>query len=155
MKRKEGKGMPSGMHQAEVDLPIHKVWDFVKDMDNWAPLIPGYIHHRKFTNRQSIWEFYSDIGLIKKKISLMVTIIEWMEPTKVTFSLKGEKGKLSGSGYYLAEAIDKNRTRITGFLDITASGTLGAMVNEILKSYLPKTTKEMVIAITRKLEELN
>ncbi|MBS4201260.1 SRPBCC family protein [Bacillus sp. FJAT-49732] len=147
--------MPSGMHQVEVDLPIHKVWDFVKNMDNWAPLISGYIQHRKFTNRQSLWEFYSDIGIIKKKISLMVTIKEWIEPTKVTFDLKGESGKLSGGGYYLAEAIGKNKTRITGFLDITASGVMVRMVNEVLKSYLPKVTGEMVTAIAVKLEELN
>lgn len=147
--------MPSGMHQVEVDLPIHKVWNFVKDMDNWAPLIPGYIQHRKFTNRQSIWEFYSDIGIIKKKISLMVTIKEWIEPTKVTFDLKGESGKLSGGGYYQAEPICKNKTRITGFLDITASGVMGRMVNEVLKSYVPKVTEEMATAIAAKLEEIN
>ncbi|MBS4196411.1 CoxG family protein [Lederbergia citri] len=147
--------MPSGMHQVEVDLPIYKVWNFVKDMDNWAPLIPGYIQHRKFTNRQSIWEFYSDIGIIKKKMSLMVTIKEWIEPTKVTFDLKGESGKLSGGGYYLAESIGKNKTRITGHLDITARGAMGRMVNEVLKSYVPKVTEEMVMAIAAKLEEPN
>ncbi|MBW8347859.1 SRPBCC family protein [Bacillus sp. IITD106] len=147
--------MPSGMHQVEVDLPIHKVWIFVKDMDNWAPLIPGYIQHRKFTNRQSIWKFYSDIGIIKKKTSLMVTIKEWIKPTKVTFDLKGESGKLSGGGYYLAEEIGKNKTRITGFLHITAKGAMGRMVNEVLKSYVPKVTEEMATAIAAKLEEIN
>lgn len=143
--------MPSGMHQVVVDLPINKVWDFVKDMDNWAPLIPGYIQHRKFTNRQSTWEFYSIIGFIKKKISLMVTIKEWIEPTKVTFHLKGLNEEFTGSGYFLAEAIDKNKTRITGYLEITAGGAMGPLVNRALKSYLPKVTKEMVNAISSKL----
>lgn len=145
--------MPNGTHQVEVDLPIHKVWNFVKDMDNWAPLIPGYIQHQKFTNRQSLWEFYSDIGIIKKKVSLMVNIKEWIEPTKVTFNLKGKSEKHTGEGYYLAQAIDKNKTRITGFLEITASGAMGPMVNEVLKSYIPKVTKEMVMAVAAKLEE--
>jgi len=144
--------MPSGMYEVEVDLPIYKVWDFVKDMDNWAPLILGYIQHKRFTNRQSLWEFYSDIGIIKKKISLMVTITEWIEPTKVTFSLEGENGKLKGGGYYLAEAIGENKTKITGYLDINAKGPMGPMVNKVLVSYLPKVTKEMVMAIAAKLE---
>ncbi|WHY85828.1 SRPBCC family protein [Neobacillus novalis] len=147
--------MPSGVHQVEVGLPINKVWDFVKDMDNWAPLIPGYIQHRKFSNRQSTWEFYSNIGFIKKKISLMVTIKEWIEPTRVTFHLKGLNEELSGGGYFLAEAIDKNKTGITGFIEITAGGAMGPFVNTVLKSNLPKVTKEMAIAISTKLEELN
>ncbi|MGG3471000.1 SRPBCC family protein [Neobacillus pocheonensis] len=147
--------MPTGMHQVEVDLPINKVWDFVKVMDNWAPLIPGYIQHRKFTNRQSTWEFYSSIGFIKKKIRLMVTIKEWIEPTKVSFHLKGVNEGLSGEGYFLAEAIDKNKTKITGFLELTAGGAMGPVVNAVVKSKLPKGTKDMVIAISTKLEELN
>ncbi|ETI68366.1 CoxG family protein [Neobacillus vireti] len=147
--------MPSGMHQVEIGLPINMVWDFVKDMDNWAPLIPGYIQHRKFSNRQSTWEFNSNIGFIKKKISLMVTIKEWIEPTRVTFHLNGLNEELSGGGYFLAEAIDTNKTSITGFLEITAAGAMGPLVNTVLKSYLPKVTKEMATAISTKLEELN
>ncbi|HHW38331.1 MAG TPA: SRPBCC family protein [Bacillales bacterium] len=144
--------MPSGMHQVEVSLPINQVWDFVKDMDNWAPLIPGYIQHRKFTNRQSTWEFYGNVGFIKKKIGLMVTIKEWIEPTKVTFNLKGANEDLSGRGYFLAEAIDKNKTRMTLYLELTASGAMGPLINKVLKSYLPKVTEEMAIAIAAKLE---
>ncbi|MFJ7952542.1 CoxG family protein [Lysinibacillus sp. NPDC096418] len=147
--------MPSGIHQVEVGLPINNVWDFVKDMDNWAPLIPGYIQHRKLNNNQSTWEFYSNIGFIKEKINLMVTIKEWTEPTRVTFNLKGLNEELSGDGYFLAEVIDRNKTRITGFLEITAGGAMGPLVNTILKSYLPKVTKEMTIAIATKLEALN
>jgi carbon monoxide dehydrogenase subunit G len=155
MKWKEGECMPSGTHQVEVSVPVTKVWNFVSKIDNWAPLIPGYIQHRKYTNRQSSWDFYSKIGFIKKKISLMVTIKEWMVPTKVTFTLKGVNEKLSGEGYFLAEAIDQNKTRITGFLDMTGSGAMGPMVNALLKSQLPKVTEQMVTAIAVKLEEQN
>lgn len=85
----------------------------------------------------------------------MVTIKEWIEPTKVTFTLKGSNDGLSGGGYFLAEAIDKHKTRMTVFLEITASGAMGPIVNKILKSNLPKITEEMTIAITTKLKELN
>ena len=39
--------MPSGMHQVELAFPNDVVWNFVKDMNNWAPLVPNYIHHEK------------------------------------------------------------------------------------------------------------
>lgn len=49
----------------------------------------------------------------------MVTVQEWIEPTKVTFNLKGPNEKLLGKGYFLAEAINQSKTRMTAFLEIT------------------------------------
>ncbi|HHY73874.1 MAG TPA: hypothetical protein GX497_11800 [Bacillus bacterium] len=68
--------------------------------------------------------------------------------------VKGLNEELSGGGYFLAEAMDKNKTRMTGFLEITAGGAMGPLVNVVLKSNLPKVTEEMTIAISTKLEEL-
>ncbi len=142
--------MPSGMHQEIIELPIEKVWSFVKDMDNWAPLIPGYISHKKFSERQSTWEFYQDLGIIKKKVSLLVTIKEWVEPTKVTFNLRGLNDKFSGNGYFQAEDLGGNRTKMTGFLDIQAEGKMGKVINKVLKTSIPKTAKEITAAIAEK-----
>jgi carbon monoxide dehydrogenase subunit G len=142
--------MPSGTHQEIISLPIEKVWSFVKDMDNWAPLIPGYITHKKFNERQSTWEFYQDLGLFKKKISLMVTIREWVPPTKVAFELKGENEKFSGNGYFQAEALEKSKTKVTGFLEINAEGAMGKVINKVLKNSIPKTAQEITAAIAEK-----
>lgn len=146
--------MPSGMHQVEVHLPIEEVWEFVKDMDNWAPLVPGYIHHKKINERQSTWEFKSDVGIMKKKVSLLIDIKEWNAPVKVTFQLKGINEKFTGEGYFEAEALGRNRTKMTGYLDIMAVGPMGTIVNNILKTTIPKTAEEMAMAISQKLEEL-
>jgi carbon monoxide dehydrogenase subunit G len=154
VKKKGEYKMPSGMHQVKVHLSIEEVWDFVKEMDHWAPLIPGYIHHEKINEHQSTWEFKSDIGIMKKKVSLLIDIKEWKEPTKVTFSLKGINEKFSGNGYFEAEYIDENITKMTGYLDILAEGVMGSMINNILKTSIPKTAEEMAIAISNKLEAL-
>ncbi|MDP4083229.1 MAG: SRPBCC family protein [Bacillota bacterium] len=135
--------MPSGMHQVVLEVPIERVWNFVKNMDHWAPLVPGYIRHEKVNERQSTWEFYSDIGILKKKISLMVTIKEWLEPTKVTFDLKGLNENFTGKGYFQAEAIGSEKTRMIGLLDIVAEGLMGKMVNNILKTSVPEMTTEL------------
>ena len=142
--------MPSGIHQVIIDLPIEKVWSFVKDMDNWAPLIPGYISHMKFNDRLSTWEFYQDIGILKKKISLMVTIKEWIPPTKVRFDLKGLNEKFSGNGYFQAEALGESQTKVTGYLEIIAEGAMGKVVNKVLKTSIPKTAHEITAAIAEK-----
>jgi carbon monoxide dehydrogenase subunit G len=143
--------MPSGIHQVVLEVPIEVVWTFVKDMDHWAPLVPGYIQHKKLNGRQSIWEFYADIGIIKKKVSLMVTIREWIEPTKVTFDLKGLEDNFTGKGYFEAKPLEKNKTGMVGFLDIVAGGMMARVINNILKTSVPELVKELTDNIAEKI----
>lgn len=145
--------MPAGKHEVTIDVPIEGVWEFVKDMDNWAPLLPGYISHEKISDEQSQWTFKENVGLIKKKISLEVTIKEWYEPTRVTFNLKGINENLSGNGYFLGEALSKNKTRITGYLEMNAEGPLAPVMNGVMKTSLPKNGEQLTTAIAEKLEE--
>src|SRR5690625_8025213 len=44
--------MPSGLHQLELDIPINHAWGFVKDMNNWAPLVPGYTGHTQLSRSE-------------------------------------------------------------------------------------------------------
>ncbi len=148
-----GRPMPSGMHQIELDIPIQNIWDFVKDMDKWAPLVPGYMEHEKLNEKQSTWKFKGDVGVISKMISLRVDITKWQEPTTVTFDLKGLTENVKGGGYFEAEALSDRRTKMTGYLDITAKGMMGPVINKVLKTFAPKTTKELCTAIASKIVE--
>jgi carbon monoxide dehydrogenase subunit G len=143
--------MPVGMHEITMSVPIKEVWEFVKDMDNWAPLLPGYISHEKKSEQQSNWTFKENVGILKKKISLQVTIKEWIEPTRVTFDLKGINENMTGHGYFTAEALDQNRTKMTGYLEMTAEGALAPVMNAVMKTSLPKSGEELTKAIADKL----
>jgi len=145
--------MPVGMHEITMDIPIEEVWDFVKDMDNWAPLLPGYINHEKLSEHESNWTFKETVGILKKKISLHVTIKEWIEPTMVTFDLKGINENLTGNGYFKAEALNKSRTKMTGYLEMVAEGALASVMNAVMKNSLPKSGEELTTAIAEKLME--
>jgi carbon monoxide dehydrogenase subunit G len=144
--------MPVGKHEVTIDVPIERVWDFVKDMDNWAPLLPGYISHEKLNEKQSNWTFKETVGVLKKKISLQVTIKEWIEPSRVTFDLKGISDNLTGNGYFNAEAVGVNKTRMTGYLEMTAEGALAPVMNAVMKNSLPKSGQELTTAIAEELE---
>lgn len=144
--------MPSGMHQAVINLPIARIWEFVADIDNWAPLMPGYITHERINERQLTWEFHSDIALVKKKISMLVEIQEWIEPVKVAFTLKGLNEQFTGYGYFTAKPIQEDQTKMTGYLDIHAEGIMGKVMNKILKTSLPKTAEALTAAIAEKMK---
>jgi len=143
--------MPHGTHQFEVQLPLLDIWNFIKDMDNWAPLVPGYITHTKLNDRRSTWEFYSDSGLVSKHMNLQVDIQDWVEPNLVSFQLKGDK--YNGRGRFEAEPVSDNATKITGYLEINAVGAMASMKNTVLKSVIQKKTEEMAQSISMTLIE--
>ncbi|QGH35342.1 SRPBCC family protein [Gracilibacillus salitolerans] len=143
--------MPNGTHFVQLDLPIEKVWEFVSDMNRWAPLAPGYINHQIINERQSTWHFKGDVGKMQKKIGLKVKIKEWVAPTSISFELKGISENLEGSGYFQAEKITAERTNVTGCLSISAGGMMGPMINSVLKSVVPKTTIEFTESVASRL----
>jgi len=146
--------MPAGTHTVELDVGIEQIWEFVSDMDKWAPLVPGYIEHEIINENQSTWTFKGDIGIMQKTVKLQIDITEWREPTLVTFDLTGLNENFAGNGYFEAEAIDANKTKMTGNLDITAKGMMGPMINTILKNFVPKTAEELTNAVAEKINEV-
>lgn len=146
--------MPSGIHQLKLDIPIEHVWSFVSDMDKWAPLVPGYTEHNIISDRQSTWKFKGDLGVIQKTVHLKIDITQWQEPTMITFDLTGLNENVKGNGYFKATAINGQETEMTGCINITAKGMMGPMINPVLKSFVPKTIKELTNAIALKMNEM-
>lgn len=147
--------MPSGTHEVVLDLSIDKIWDFVSEMDKWAPLVPGYIEHEIINDKQSTWTFKGDIGIMQKTVKLQVDIKDWIEPTTVTFDLTGLNENFAGNGYFEAEALSDNQTKMTGNLDITAKGMMGPMINAILKNFVPDTAKDLTDRIAEEIVAVN
>ena|SRR5699024_268689 len=148
---KEVFSVPKGLHDSTITIPIDFVWSFVSNMNNWAPLVPGYMEHEIINDRESTWKFKGDIGIVQKTVHLKIEIIKWEEPTKVTFQLTGLSENFKGNGYFLAKELSGRETEITGCLDITAKGMMAPVVNPILKSFIPKTTKEFTESVVDKM----
>lgn len=85
----------------------------------------------------------------------MIDFKEWNEPNKVSFEIKRKNEKYIGEGYIEVKALNKNKTRVTGFLEINASGAMGSLANSLFKSNIPKSAEEAAAAISSKLEEFN
>lgn len=145
--------MPSGVHQQKVELPIQHVWSFVNDMNNWAPLVPGYTEHTILSDKQSTWKFKGEVGIVQKTVHLQVDITSWQKPSKITFNLTGLNENVKGDGYFEAHQIKGNLTNITGCINITAKGLKSPLINSVLKSFVPRTTKALTEAVVHKLQE--
>ncbi len=146
--------MYSHLHRIEVNAPISIVWQFVSSIDRWAPLVPGYIEHEILNERESMWKFKSEHGMMKKTIQLKVLITNWVEPNKVTFDLKNLNEKLNGNGYFEAIQISDNKTSMAGFIELIACGTWAKMVNPLLKTNIPIMIEELTKSVGHEIESI-
>ena len=49
--------MPQGIHVIDLDLGMNTIWEFVSVLENWIPLVPGYISHEIINDRKVNWTF--------------------------------------------------------------------------------------------------
>lgn len=94
--------MPKVEHTCAVVAPLDAVWDFIKDMDNWAPYLTGYQKHETLSETDSVWTLKGEVGAMTRRVQLRVHITEWNEMEKVEFSLTGINESVTGSGTFQA-----------------------------------------------------
>jgi carbon monoxide dehydrogenase subunit G len=93
--------MPEVEYSTVVNLPPEKVWDFVKDMNNWAPFLTGYQKHEIVSDTDSIWTLKGDVGVLARTVELKAHITEWNGPERVSFTLAGINELVDGGGTLL------------------------------------------------------
>lgn len=93
--------MPEIEHTAVIRAPLDVVWNFCKDMDNWAPYFGGYQHHEILSDTESQWTVKGDIGILTRTVNMQVQIIEWKPEEKVVFILRGINEAMEGEGAVL------------------------------------------------------
>lgn len=92
--------MPEVRVTASVNKPVEAVWPWVREMDNWAPMLRGYQAHRKESDTESVWTLTGDLGPMSKTIDMAVLITEWVDGTRVAFTLEGIGEAVSARGAF-------------------------------------------------------
>ena len=101
--------MPTAEHERIVAAPFAEVWAFVREMDNWAPLVTGYQRHEKRSDADSFWLLKGELGGLTRIAEFNVHIDEWDESGRVRFSLQGVNEPITGSGNFVAQSIAAER----------------------------------------------
>jgi carbon monoxide dehydrogenase subunit G len=90
--------MPEVEYTTTMSLPVETVWDFVKDMNNWAPFLTGYQKHEMLSETDSVWTLKGDVGILSRVVELKVHVTEWNGPERVSFELVGLNEEVEGGG---------------------------------------------------------
>ena len=136
--------MPSVEHTAIVNAPLTVVWDYIKDMANWAPFLEGYQKHEEINDKESLWTLKGDIGILCRVVEMKITITEWVEQEKVAFKILGITEKATGGGIFLASLGDSpDTTKLYFQLTINAGGLIGPVANVLMKPMLKPVAEKM------------
>jgi len=145
--------MPKVDYTATIERPRAVVWEFVKDMNNWAPLAKGYQEHEVVNDRESLWTIKGDIGPISRVTKFHVTITEWLEGEGVGFALKGLNESITGEGAIrLNEAAGGASTEVRGEALLEFGGSLGPVINHMFVPWAKQGADELVTKIALTLQ---
>src|SRR5262245_49030420 len=102
-RRRAGRSsrLPEAQHSTTARLPVPIIWDYVREMDNWAAFLRGYQSHEKQSDVDSVWVLKGDVGMMTRTVKFQVHIDEWGEPERVRFTLKGLNEPMEGGGEFL------------------------------------------------------
>jgi carbon monoxide dehydrogenase subunit G len=90
--------MPEVEYTTTMALSRDVVWDFVKDMNHWAPFLTGYQKHEILDEKDSVWTLKGDVGILSRVVKLQAHVTEWIDQDKVAFTLTGLNEKVDGGG---------------------------------------------------------
>ena len=145
--------MPRVDYTATIEVPRTTVWEFVKDMNNWAPLAKGYQEHEVLNDRESLWVVKGDIGPISRVTKFHVTITEWLEGEGVGFALKGLNEAVNGEGAIrLNEINGGSSTEVRGEALLEFGGNLGPVINHLFVPWAKQGADELVTKIALTLQ---
>jgi len=92
--------MPEFTATRSVDRSLADIWEFVREMDNWAPMITGYVAHVKESDKDSLWTLTGDLGPFSKSVKMRVHITDWKDAERIAFELEGIDEVVSGHGSF-------------------------------------------------------
>src|SRR3990172_1349681 len=140
--------MPEITYKTTMAAPRATGWEFVRDINNWAPLTRGYQAHEIVNDCESVWTVRGDLGPISRITKFHVTITEWVEGERVAFNVYGLNEPINGEGAIsIADGAGASSTDIQGNATIEMGGTLGPVVNQLIVPFVEEGADELVTKI--------
>lgn len=144
--------MPEAVKTLEVVRDIDSIWEFISDLRNWAPCMPGYQSMETINDQESLWRLKGDAGIFKRVVPFVVRIEETVAPTRIRFTLVGKGEPVEGSGTYSAEALGPDLTRITFTLLLGGKGMAKPIIDSLLGITLQRDADHLVQNILQVLQ---
>ena len=141
--------MPSASGDAVVAVDAEVARAFVRRLDGWADLLPGYQCHRECSPRVSRWTVRGDLGMFSRVVEAEVEIVE--ETPIVRVLVRGISERFTGEGTFAVAPIESGRARLDLALDLRAGGPMAPMIDALLKTRMPAMLQVFASALARRI----
>ncbi len=138
--------MATGQCSKEINIQKEKLENFIQNREQWAVLIPGYLHHEILNENDMIWVFQGDFGIIQKAVKVELKIKK-SDAHQVLFDLEGLSDPINGDGSFEIKQNQGESPQLTGNLTMKASGFLAGMMNPVLDNFVPRLVEQLVEAM--------
>lgn len=134
-----------------VARDIDTTWDYAKNFEQWASIMPGYQSCEIEDADNSRWVLKVGVGAMVRTVKVRVHVEEWAGPERVDFSFKLEGDPVVGSGSYLAAPADGG-TDMTLTVRVEGSGPMAPMWEALGAPVLPKFARAFAEQLRDRIE---
>lgn len=137
-----------------IAVGIDRVWDYVRNIEAWASIMPGYRECRIIDDNDSHWVLKVGAGGMVRTVNVLVHVDQWAGPGNVLFSYQLDGDPVQGSGTYSAVAKGANETEISLNVQVVGSGPLAPMWEAMGKPLLPQFAKSFANELRKRIEDM-
>jgi carbon monoxide dehydrogenase subunit G len=135
-----------------INVGIDALWHYVKDMQRWAALMPGYRECAVIDAHDSRWTLKVGVGGLVRTVKVLVHVDEWHEPMRVSFSYSLEGDPVQGSGSYIALQKGAAETEVVLRVSVAGSGPMAPMWEAMSRPLLPQLAKSFAERLKAEIE---
>ncbi len=144
--------MPEVDYSTVIAVPRERVWEFVRDVNNWAPLTRGYQSHQQLSDREYLWVVQAEVGPVSRITRLRVEVTEWIEGERVAFAVQGLDDPVQGQGVIELRDVPEG-TAIVGHASLEFGGILGPLLTRLAGPWAQEGADELVAKIAQAIKE--
>jgi carbon monoxide dehydrogenase subunit G len=137
---------------ALINVGIDAVWHYVKDMQRWAALMPGYRECTVIDANDSRWTLKVGVSGLVRTVKVLVHVEEWHEPVRVNFSYRLDGDPVQGSGSYTALRKGAEETEVALRVSVAGSGPMAPMWEAMSRPLLPQLAKSFAEKLKAEIE---
>lgn len=136
-----------------INVAIDRVWDYVRNIEQWANLMPGLQDCTVIDANASRWTLKVGVGGLVRTVKVLVHVDRWDGPERVHFSYRLEGDPVEGGGTYAASRKNAHETDVALKVRVQGSGPMAPMWEAMGKPILPQLAKAFAGQLKAEIEK--
>ncbi|HUD28725.1 MAG TPA: SRPBCC family protein [Novosphingobium sp.] len=135
-----------------IAAPLDTTWDYSRDVERWAQIMPGYQSCEIADADNSLWVLKIGVGGLVRTVKVAVHVERWAGPEEVDFAFRLQGDPVEGTGSYRARATGNSGTEVTLAVQVRGSGPMAPMWEAMGAPVLPRFARSFAEELRDRIE---